>query len=157
METASLSEIKKELNSLEPSLLLDLSIRLAKYKKDNKELLSYLLFHAHDEEGFIKNIKSEIDIHLKEMNRTNLYYVKKSLRKILRFTNKYIRYSGIKETEIELLLYFCQQIKRSKIPISSSVAITNIYNNQIKKIKKTLSALHEDLQYDYGKELESLI
>jgi len=152
METASLSDIKKELSTLEPE-----SLRLAKYKKENKELLSYLLFNAHDEQGFIKSIKNEIDEQLKEINRSNLYYVKKSLRKILRTANKYIKYSGIKQTEIELRLYFCKQVKDSRIPIQSSVAIINIYNNQIKKIRKVIALLHEDLQYDYSKELEPLI
>jgi membrane-anchored protein YejM (alkaline phosphatase superfamily) len=157
METASLSDIKKELSTLELERILDLSLRLAKYKKENKELLSYLLFNAHDEQGFIKSIKNEIDEQLKEINRSNLYYVKKSLRKILRTANKYIKYSGIKQTEIELRLYFCKQVKDSRIPIQSSVAIINIYNNQIKKIRKVIALLHEDLQYDYSKELEPLI
>jgi hypothetical protein len=40
METASISEIKKELKTLTPQQLQDICIRLAKYKKENKELLS---------------------------------------------------------------------------------------------------------------------
>ena len=60
MKAASIHELQKELTALEPKQLKELCIRLAKYKKDNKELLSYLLFEAHDEKAYVKNIKQEI-------------------------------------------------------------------------------------------------
>jgi len=41
---ASLSELQKELALLERKEVLELCIRLAKYKKENKEYLSYLVF-----------------------------------------------------------------------------------------------------------------
>ena len=49
MKAFSLNELKNELSTLSPAKVLALCMRLAKYKKDNKELLTYLLFHAHDE------------------------------------------------------------------------------------------------------------
>lgn len=156
MKTASLNEIKTELGHYGNDELVDLCMRLAKYKKDNKELLTYLLFEAIDENSFIESIKKEIDCSLDEMNRSTLYFAKKTIRKILRFTNKYIKYSGSKQTEVELLIYFCSKLKASGLPVESNNIIFNIYIRQIQRIKKALSGLHEDLQFDYKDDLESL-
>ena len=106
MKAATINEIKHELSTLDAANLLKLLLRLAKYKKDNKELLTYLLFEADDEEGYIENVKRQIDMQFAEINHGNLYFAKKSLRKILRTTSKYIRHTGSKEAEVELLLYF---------------------------------------------------
>lgn len=156
MKTASLSDLKKELQTLSPARLVELGTRLAKYKKENKELLSYLLFEAHDEEAFIGNVKAEVELQFAEMNATNIYYAKKSIRKILRMVNKYIKYSGIPQTGVELLIHFCGELKASGVPLRQSNALLNLYENQLKKISKSLSGLHEDLQYDYQKELDKL-
>lgn len=156
MKTATINELKSELITLKPAEVLALCMRLAKYKKDNKELLTYLLFEAADEKGFIDGIKSEIDIQLEAINKTNSYFVKKSLRKTLRFTNKFIKYSGSKQTEVELLVYFCKKMKDSGLPIRSNTILSNIYQRQIQRIKKALSTLHEDLQFDYKDDIESL-
>jgi hypothetical protein len=154
MKAATIHEVKKELSELPPAKVLELCLRLAKYKKDNKELLTYLLFEAHNERAYIDNLKKEIDDQFNELNLDNLYYAKKGMRKILRITNKFIRYSGIKETEVEVLIYYCTKIKNSGVAIEDSVALTNLYHGQLKKIKKVLTSLHEDLQYDYQKELD---
>ena len=60
MKAATISEIKHELTQTNPSILIDLCLKLAKFKKDNKELLTYLLFEAHDEVAFIEQVKLEI-------------------------------------------------------------------------------------------------
>lgn len=156
MKSASISEIKKELSTLSSKELLEHCLRLAKYKKENKELLNYLLFEAGDEESYIESVKQEMDELFGEINRSNLYLVKKTLRKILRTTNKHIKYSGIKQTEIELLIYFCRKIKQSRIPIHKNTVLTNLYQQQLKKIGKALSTLHEDLQFDYQETLTEL-
>jgi len=75
----------------------------------------------------------------------------------LKNTNKFIRYSGSKQTEVELLIFFCRCLKESGLPLSRSVALTNLYSRQIEKIKKSLKSLHEDLQFDYGEEIKQLI
>ena len=81
-------------------------MRLAKYKLENKELLTYLLFEAHDESAYISMIKAEIDQYFDALPKGNVYYIKKSLRKILRITNRQVKYSGQPTTEVELRLYF---------------------------------------------------
>lgn len=156
MKAATLNELKLELQELTPKRVLEIALRLARFKKENKELLTYLLFEAHDEQAYIKSIKKEIDSQLAAMNSSNLYLVKKSLRKILRTINKYAKYSGIKETEAELRIYFCAQIKNSGLPIKKSQQLINLYQNQLKKINAVIEKLHEDLQYDYLKEMEEL-
>ena len=102
----------------------------------------------------IEAIKSEMDQQFIEINQSNIYFAKKSVRKIVRATNKFIRISGVKQTEVELLLHFCKQLVESGIPLNNSLALMNIYFRQMQKIKKVLHTLHEDLQYDYGEELK---
>jgi hypothetical protein len=156
MKAASISILKKELSLLPPKEVMEICMRLAKYKKENKELLSYLLFEANDELQYIISVKSEIDTQFAEINRSTMYYIKKSVRKILRTTHKYIRYSGIRRTEVELLIYLCTKLKTSGIPINASTALSNLYQAQIQKTRNALATLHEDLQYDYEQELKIL-
>jgi hypothetical protein len=157
MKAASLTEIKKELNAVPPGQLVELCLRLAKFKKDNKELLSYLLFEAHDVQAYIDAVKANMDTEFAaEPGRGHAYYIKKHLRKILRNTNKQIKYTASKQAEIELLLYFCTKIKETGIRLNDSLALMNLYQQQLKKIAKAISLQHEDLQYDYLKQLEEL-
>jgi hypothetical protein len=157
MKASTVHEIKVELSHLKPDELIELVLRLSKFKKENKELLTYLLFEAHDEQAFIKGVEDEIAEQFTEIPKGNsLYLVKKSVRKILRRTNKHIQYTGSKTAEVRLLLFFCTALKNSGIPIEQSTALTNLYQGQIKKIKKVLSTLHEDLQYDYQLQLDEI-
>ena len=153
MKAATVNELKKELTQLEPAQLTELCLRLARFKKENKELLTFLIYESHDLPAYIREVKKDMDAEFAGMNRDNLYLTKKSLRKILRNTNKYIRYIGNKEAEAELLIWFLVNIKKSGIPVRSSTRITNLYQTQLKKIEKTISELNEDLQYDYKNEL----
>jgi hypothetical protein len=156
MKAATINEIKQELNAIPSAKLLDLCLRLAKYKKENKELLTYLLFEAHDEAAFIENVKQDMEEQFTAINHSHLYFAKKSLRKILRTTAKYIRHTGSKQAEVELLLHFCSTLQSSPIPIQKGTVIYNLYQFQLKKIEKLIAALHEDLQYDYVKQLKKL-
>jgi len=40
--------------------------------------------------------------------------------------------------------------------INKNPVILNIFQNQLKKINKSISAMHEDLQYDYQREVRAL-
>lgn len=149
LKPASLAEIRKELKNRDPEELAAICLRLGRFKKDNKELLTYLLFDAQDEAGYIEVVKYAIDDMMDEINRSHVYYAKKGIQKILRQLNKNIRYSGNKQTEVEILLYFCQSIRDSGIAIHRSNVLQNLYERQKVKINKALSTLHEDLQTDY--------
>lgn len=155
MKSYTIQEVKEELNNTSPQRIKDLCLRLAKYKKENKELLVYLLFHAHSEQQYIEDVKKEMDILFTEINTATFYYAKKGLRKILRFAGRHIKYAASKQAEAELLIHFCILLKQSSIVIRKSNAIHNIYLQQIKKIKTAVASLHEDLQHDYLKQIEN--
>ena len=157
MKTATVRELKQELSNQSHSELLELCLRLSKFKKENKELLTYLLYEADHEDGFIEGVKTEIEEQFALININSYFYIKKSVRKILRTVKKYIRYSKNKETEVELLIYFCYELKKMRPSMKNNVSLLNIFNRQINLIRKTITGLHEDLQYDYEMELDELL
>jgi len=156
LKKVTIKEIKEGLNLRSRGELLEICLHLARFKKENKELLAYLLFESADEQAYITGIKKEIDEQFEQINRTSIYFIKKSIRKILRTIRKYIRYSQKKETEVELLIYFCFKMKHFSPPVLSNPAMKNLYERLMVSIKKTLRTLHEDLQYDYAREMEGL-
>ena len=156
MKAATVKQIKDNLSERSPKELMELCLRLSKFKKENKELLTYLLFEAADEASYIHNIKLEVEEQFTQINRKNFYFIKKGVRKILKNIKTYARYSQKKETEVELLLFFCKELKALKPSIRRNTVLQNLYDRQIGYIRKKLLLLHEDLQYDYGVELEAL-
>jgi hypothetical protein len=156
MDTSSLAQLKKELQTLPHPKLVELLVRLGKYKKENKELLHYLLFEADDEQTFIEVLKADVSEQFKEVNRTAVYFGKKTIRKILRGINKHIKYSGKPETAMELLIHFLREFKKLPPSFYESTVLVNLYAAQLKRIQKELTKVHEDIQYDFKKEIEAL-
>jgi hypothetical protein len=156
MKASTINELKQELVNSPAPALVDLCLRLARFKKENKELLTYLLFEVNDTPAYIKAVKGEMTLQFEVMNKSNVYFVKKTLRKILRSVKKYIRYSGLAIVEIEVLIYFCESMKELNISIDKNPVLYNIYQNQLKNINKALKGLHEDLQYDYLRAVKKL-
>ncbi len=156
MRSANIREIKKELQELQPNQVTELCLRLCRFKKENKELLTYLLFEAHDEEAYVESVKQEIDERFDQVNRKSPYYVRKSFRSILSMTRKFIRYSGNKETEVELLIYFCYRLKEFKPDIRGNKRQLSLFLKLVEQIEKKISKLHEDLQYDFYRDLRNL-
>ena len=156
MKAVSLKDIKQELNTLSTNEVQELCLRLSRFKKENKELLTYLLFESHNEDGYILSVKSYIDEQFELINTASYFYIRKSARKILTNTKKYIRYSQNKETEVTLLLYFCKKLKAFSPSIKYSTQLQNMYNRQLLLIKKLVATLHNDLQYDFNLLLEEL-
>jgi hypothetical protein len=156
MKAATIQDIKTELKTLPASDLTELCLRLAKFKKDNKELLTYLLFEAADEPSFISAMKKEMDEAFSELPKPNLYLTKKTLRRILRSTMKQIRYMGSSQAEVDLLIYFCRKVRDTHISIKESPVLNNMYLQQLKKVRAIIATLHEDLQYDFLRDLKGL-
>ena len=148
MKPASINEIKKELSNRSAAEIFDGCLRLAKFKKENKELLSFILFEEENLAGFISSVKKETDEQFSRMNRSNVYFIKKSVRKILRNINKQIRFSMSKQVEAELLIHFCNCFITHSIPVEKSRQLLALYQNQLNKIEKSILSLHPDLQYD---------
>jgi membrane-anchored protein YejM (alkaline phosphatase superfamily) len=149
VNSASVNEIRKELSHLDSDLLQTLCLRLVKYKKENKELMSYLLFEAHDERAYIQQTQQEIDQQFGELATRNLYLVKKTLRKILRFANRKIKYSGRPQTELEIRIFFCKKMEAEGVPLTKGTVLFNLYQQQRTKIDSVLCKLPEDEQGDY--------
>ena len=156
MKPASVTLIKQELSRLPQKELLQICLRLARFRNENKELMSYLLFETGDEEGFLRSVKHEITQSFSEINPSSSYYIRKSIRKILRTINKYIRFSGSKQFEVELRLFFCRTMKSTGMLLPEVTSIVNLYAGQLEKIRKLLPLLHEDLRHDYQEELKLL-
>ncbi|MFW5706352.1 MAG: hypothetical protein ACOC12_00395 [Bacteroidota bacterium] len=155
MKPATISDIKSALQLLTQKELIALCAKMASFRKENKEMLTYLLFEADDQAMFIRNVKEEMD-DIFDNAASNMYLARKTYRKALKAVNKYIRFAGNKTTEVELLIYFCQCMNNSPNPIHKYKVTSNMYQRQVIKIEKALQSLHEDLQYDYGQQLEEL-
>jgi len=156
VKAANVKVIAKALGELDSSQRLEVILSLSKFKKENKEYLSYLLFEKADEDNYIANIKLEMDEMFEGINTSHYYYMKKSIRKIQRSIKTYVRYSKKKTTEVELLIYFCEKMLEIEPSIKSNQVIFNIYMRQRELINKAISSLHEDLRFDYQIELDKL-
>lgn len=156
MDTASINVIKKTLAGKDAEELTALCLRMAKYKKENKELLTYLLYESDHEQGYIDDLVREMDALFEALVFSTSYQYAKQIRKILRSVNKHIKYSGLPATQIELLIHFCTHLLPIVKRRSNQTVLINLYAQQIKKINTALGKLHEDLQYDYIREMERL-
>jgi len=153
MKTASIKEMRQELNEKSTKELIDICLRFSKFKKENKELLTYLLFDSNSEQAYIQLIKDIISEEFSVLIGYSYYQRVKGIRKILRITKKYIRYSQKKETQIELLIFFCHELNQSNVNIHEG-AVSTIFEKQIESIKKEIQKLHEDLRFDFEMMLE---
>lgn len=149
MKTATVKELKSELQHLSSFELSEICLTLSKFKKENKELLTYLLFERENEDLYIRETKEEMEEQFALVNTSSPFYIKKSARKILKFTKTRIRYSKKPETEVELLLHFCKTFKALLRTTRTSTVLLNIYTREMNAIKKKLEKLHPDLQHDY--------
>jgi hypothetical protein len=156
MKTATVKELKEELKFRSDEDLMKIILRLSRFKKENKELLSYLLFESSDEDDYINNVKALIDNQFLALNTANNYRLQKGVRKVLRETKKYARYSGNKETEVALLIHFCRLMRETHPQVLRSKTMRDLMARQIVLIKTRISTLHEDLQYDFEQELNMI-
>ena len=158
MKSATVNELRKELKDSDPDIVRELCLRLIKYKKENKELATYALFEAHDEQAYVKSVSDEIEELFNDIPRGgNAYYIKKTLRKIIRFANRQIKYSGNKISELEIRVFLCQQMNEARVPKNPGTVIGNLYDQQLKKITTLLDGLQEDLQADYAQQVEAIL
>jgi hypothetical protein len=154
MKASSINTIKSELEQRTHKELLSFCLKLCRLKLENKELLTYLLFESHNVPGYIEAIKKEITFDFGEINYSNIYYIKKSVRKILRRINKQMKFTELKFAEAEILIHFCNSFIEFKIPMQKSVQLKNIYLSQVSKVRKATLTLHPDLQYDLSRQIK---
>ena len=73
MKPVTVSILKNELRQHSQQELIDICLQMVKFKKVNKELLSYILFDSKDEEEYKRAIKEEIDDSFSNFNKERLY------------------------------------------------------------------------------------
>jgi hypothetical protein len=153
-----IAEIKKELQHLDNAQLTELCLRLVRYKKENKELTGYLLFDADHERAFIDSLMAENGLMFSQLPYNN-YQLAKSLRKILRLLGKYIKFMASSEAEVEVLINFCRNYVQyvDKRASSSYKPLRLIFTRQLDKIRKSITKLHEDLQFDYSHDFNNMV
>lgn len=151
-----LQDIKKELQQLTDKQAAELCLRMARYKKENKELLAYLLFDADDELAFAEEFKQDIGLMISQMPSLS-YQAAKTLRKTLKLITKYSKFTASKQVEVELLISFCRSYLEYVDRRTSYKPLHQILVKQLEKIKKAIVKLHEDLQFDYNRELDNLV
>jgi hypothetical protein len=157
MKAESSEEIKRELKNLPPKKLMELLLRVARFKKENKELLSFLLFSSDDLGGYVDSLKIAIDEELSALPKSSVYLTKKTMRKILRMIARQNRYMGSKWAYAELMLHFCKAcLKRNIAPLKHQ-ALYKIWRAQVEKISDIIPELDEDLQFDFRKAVEGLV
>ena len=157
IQTYGVADIKKELQHLDNTQLTELCLRLVRHKKENKELAAYVLFDADNETAFIESLVAENGFMFSQLPYNN-YQLAKGLRKILRFLNKYIKFTASKQVEIELLINFCRNyIQYVDRRASSYKPLRLIFTRQLDKIRSTITKLHEDLQFDYSQDFNAMV
>ncbi|MGV3527910.1 MAG: hypothetical protein ACO1OO_03370 [Flavisolibacter sp.] len=156
MNAASIQQIKTALKDADKKQLTEICLRLARHKKENKELLSYLLFEADDNDAYVDRVKQEMDETFSQVNTAHVFFAKKTLRKALRMANRHIRFMASKEAEAQILLHYLTNFKGLPMAWQKQKLLRNIYEAQLKKAGAAIDSLHEDLQYDYRRSFERL-
>lgn len=156
MEIPSLAQLKKDLSYLSEKELTEVIVDLAKFSRDNKAFLYFKLNERDQPNLFVDSVKEELDEAFQTANTRNYHLAKKSAQTIRRKLNKALKLSKNKADQAELILYFCEQLKRYDYLRYHHPVIDNLFRVQIGKAKKLISTLHEDLQSDFSYRIEEL-
>lgn len=156
MHSATIDTIKTELKQLPPKQVLELLLRLARFKKENKELLTYILFESANEDEYVAQVKNEITEEMGEIDGLPGYQFKKQFRKIQRKINKPIKYMGNKSSTAELYLHMVRMISEKKKTSYLAPFLEKSVQQYISKIEKILPGIEDDLAADLRKQLNQL-
>lgn len=157
MHSASIDTIKTELKQLPPRQVLELLLRLARFKKENKELLTYILFESANESDYVEQVKKEIAEEMEEIDGLPGYQYKKQFRKIQRKINKPIKYMGNKSATAELYLHMVKMISEKKKTIYLATFLDKTVQQYIVKIEKLLPGIEDDLATDLRKKMKQIM
>lgn len=155
MKANSLKEIKTELTEKNKAELIQLCIKLVKLRKENKEMLSFLLFGAENVQSYIDDLKILLQNEFTLLNfpaRQKLKHIRKTLRTL----KKHIRYIEHLESEIHLRLWFCQTLIDNCSHAEIRGAYQKLIQSEIRQIENKIPKLHEDLIFDSRQELEEI-
>ena len=119
-------------------------------------MLSYVLFEAQDEQQYVETLKESLKELFEEVNVKTLYIAMKNLRKIIRLANRFLKYTSIKESHVQIYMFILQEILALDLNLSRSTSLLKIYSSLKNKLSNLIGELHEDLQYDYMRHFEAL-
>lgn len=156
MEIPSLADIKKDLSYLSEKELVAMITDLAKFSRENKAFLYFKLNERDQPSLFVDSVKEELDEAFQTANTKNYHLAKKAAQTIRRKLNKSLKLNKNKADQTELILYFCEQMKKYEFQKHRHPVINNLFNVQLEKAKKLISTLHEDLQSDFSYRIEDL-
>jgi hypothetical protein len=151
-----LSDLKKELAELSKPELIQLCLRVAKLKRENKELLAYLIFDADDPLFYAQKLKPEIR-EVFEQPFQHAYYLTKSIRKTMRLITKYYRFTSNKQGETELLIYLAEQFHNTWRKEYLYQALGKVIFRCLEKAEANLKKIDEDFRADFEQPIEELI
>ena len=155
MHLFSLQEQKKELHQLSKTELEAICLRFARFKKENKELLEFVLFHQGNPQAYADALKKDLEEVFKSLSGAN-YTDAKKLRKITKALNKHAKYMQNPTLEVDLWIWFCLTYCDSMAAKSTAQVIRNFFVKAVLKVEKMQSKLHEDLAFDVAQELEKI-
>ena len=156
MEIPSLAELKKDLSYLSEKELITLITDLAKFSRENKAFLYFKLNERDQPSLFVDSVKEELDEAFQTANTKNYHLGKKAAQPIRRKLNKALKLNKNKADQVELILYFCEELKKYGYLKFKHPVINNLFQVQVGKAKKLIAGLHEDLQSDFSYRIEEL-
>ena len=146
---APIKNIKEELQHLSYQELLNFTLHILKYKKENKELAHYLLFEKQDEDGYADKIISLIKVEFSTVNFSRPFFARKGFRRINRLASKYLKYSGEAETSLKVFIFLMNEISAAGKKYRYTNLTDKIVDQYLVKSKKIILTMHEDLQFEY--------
>lgn len=156
MKPESLTILKKELKKCSHEESQEIVLRLARAKKENKELLTYLLSYAEDAAEYGEDMQADLDLAFEDLSQRP-YFAAKSLRKMLRQVTKFKRFTKSDQYMVQLLLHFCEKTVEHFGPGLRHLPTQGIIFRTMLKIRKTLDKMHEDLQADFRPHFEDIV
>ena len=156
MKAAGLKQIKDEMQALSTSELQDLCLRLIKFKKESKELATYMIFYKNEEEEFVADIKNTLSEQFENINISTAYFAKKGLRKYLRLAGRYERYTQVDSSSLEIYLHVATELQHLATSLKKNTQVKNMFTSVSKKIASIYTTLHPDLQFDYKQRIAAI-
>ena len=156
MKKENLRDLKRELENQPPEELVKICLRIARLKQENKELLAYLLYDAEDPMNYAGMLKEDILLPFQSEFHTP-YQFTKGVRKSLRLIAKYLRFTGNREGETELLLFLVNEFHQHYKHQYRTAALSKIIFRCLDKAENNIAKLHEDIQADYSETLNELL
>lgn len=145
----SLKNIKDELKQFSQEELLEFTARIIRSKKENKELAAYILFEQDREDEYAQKLIDHLNAELEDINYSRPFIAKKSIRRVNRLSNRYLKYSGNTETALKVTIFLAEKVTAKSRQHRLMRHTEKIIEQYLTKYNKLLSGMHEDLQYDY--------